>query len=62
MFVYTSGHGAHGFTLDPGIGEFLLSHENIATPFRAKTISVNEAYEPRWDPTMGYRKDPWDHH
>lgn len=52
MFVYTSGHGAHGFTLDPSIGEFLLSHENISTPFSATTYSVNEAYEPRWDPQM----------
>jgi len=52
MFVYTSGNGAHGFTLDPSIGEFLLSHENITTPFKAGTISVNEAYEPQWDPTM----------
>lgn len=52
MFVYTTGHGAHGFTLDPGIGEFLLSHENITTPFSATTYSVNEAYEPRWDPRM----------
>jgi len=52
MFVYTTGHGAHGFTLDPGIGEFLLSHESITTPFSAGTYSVNEAYEPRWDPVV----------
>ena len=32
MMVYSSGHGVHGFTLDPTIGEFLLSHENISTP------------------------------
>ncbi|MCP4572036.1 MAG: class 1 fructose-bisphosphatase [bacterium] len=48
MFVYTAGHGVHGFTMDPGIGEFLLSHENIRTPFSACMYSVNEAYEPRW--------------
>jgi fructose-1,6-bisphosphatase I len=48
MMVYTTGHGVHGFTLDPGIGEFLLSHENIETPFEAGLYSVNEAYEPRW--------------
>ena len=48
MFVYTAGHGVHGFTMDPGIGEFLLSHENIRTPFGAGIYSVNEAYEPRW--------------
>ena len=48
MFVYTAGHGVHGFTLDPSIGEFLLSHENITTPFNGKIYSVNEAYEPKW--------------
>jgi len=48
MFVYSSGHGVHGFTLDPGIGEFLLSHENIATPFSGQVYSVNEAYESAW--------------
>jgi fructose-1,6-bisphosphatase I len=52
MFVYTAGHGVHGFTLDPSIGEFLLSHENIQTPFRSKIYSVNEAYEPRWSETI----------
>jgi fructose-1,6-bisphosphatase I len=52
MFVYTAGHGVHGFTLDPSIGEFLLSHENIKTPFSGKIYSVNEAYEPRWTPKV----------
>lgn len=48
MFVYTTGHGVHGFTLDPSIGEFLLSHEDIKTPFEAEIYSVNESYEPFW--------------
>jgi fructose-1,6-bisphosphatase I len=52
MFVYTAGHGVHGFTLDPSIGEFLLSHENIRTPFEGKIYSVNEAYEPKWSPEV----------
>jgi fructose-1,6-bisphosphatase I len=52
MFVYTTGQGVHGFTLDPSIGEFLLSHENIRIPFEAKIYSVNEAYEPRWSPEI----------
>ena len=34
MFVYSTGHGVHGFTLDPTVGEFLLSHENIRIPQR----------------------------
>ena len=36
MLVYTTGQGAHGFTLDPSIGEFLLSHPNIRIPERAR--------------------------
>lgn len=52
MFVYSAGHGVHGFTLDPSIGEFLLSHENIQTPFKSTIYSVNEAYEPKWSPQM----------
>ena len=32
MFVYTTGQGVHGFTLDPSYGEFVLSHSNIQIP------------------------------
>jgi fructose-1,6-bisphosphatase I len=39
----------HGFTLDPSIGEFLLSHPNIRTPVRGRYLSVNNAYEQAWD-------------
>ena len=52
MFVYTAGHGVHGFTLDPCIGEFLLSHQNIKIPFEAGIYSVNEGNEPRWTQQM----------
>ncbi len=48
MMVYTTGHGVHGFTYDPSIGEFLLSHEDIRIPGKCKVLSLNEAYEPRW--------------
>ncbi len=49
MLVYTSGNGVHGFTLDPSIGEFLLSHRNIMIPVPpSPTYSINEAYYPRW--------------
>ena len=44
MMVYTSGHGVHGFTLDPAIGAFVLSHENIRMPWQGKYYSVNEGY------------------
>ena len=48
MLVYTTGDGVHGFTLDPGIGEFLLSHENIRIPKRGKIYSVNEGNYRYW--------------
>jgi fructose-1,6-bisphosphatase I len=49
MMVYTTGQGAHGFTLDPSIGEFLLSHPNIRTPDAGRYLSVNDSYEQLWD-------------
>lgn len=48
MFVYTTGDGVHGFTYDPGIGEFLLSHENIRIPRRGKIYSINGGNSGRW--------------
>ncbi|PIE90500.1 MAG: class 1 fructose-bisphosphatase [Acidobacteria bacterium] len=41
MMVYTTGHGVNGFTLDPSIGEFLLSHPNMTIPESGKTYSAN---------------------
>ena len=49
MLVYTTGQGVHGFTLDPQLGEFLLSHPNIRIPEEGRYLSVNDAYEPLWD-------------
>ncbi len=48
MLVYTTGQGAHGFTLDPSIGEFLLSHPNIRIPDHGRYLSVNDSYAPLW--------------
>ena len=45
VMVYTVGQGVHGFTLDPNIGAFVLSHENIRMPAQGKYYSVNEAYQ-----------------
>lgn len=50
MMVYTTGHGVNGFTLDPSLGEFLLSHENIRIPKRGKIYSINEGNIHQWDP------------
>lgn len=52
MFVYTTGDGVHGFTLDPSIGEFLLSHENIKIPERGKIYSINEGNSSYWNESM----------
>jgi len=62
MLVYTTGKGVHGFTLDPSVGEFLLSHPDIRIPERGKIYSVNEGYWGYWDdPTrnaVSYFKNP----
>jgi len=42
MLVYTTGHGVNGFTLEPSIGEFCLSHPDIKTPDDGKMYSINE--------------------
>jgi fructose-1,6-bisphosphatase I len=52
MLVYTTGQGAHGFTLDPSIGEFLLSHPNIRIPADGRYLSVNDSYEQHWNPQV----------
>jgi fructose-1,6-bisphosphatase I len=49
MLVYTTGQGAHGFTLDPSLGEFLLSHPNIRIPDTSRYLSVNDSYQDLWD-------------
>lgn len=49
ILVYTNGDGVHGFTLDPLVGEFFLSHENIRLPTRGSTYSVNEGNSLVWD-------------
>ena len=42
MLVYTSGHGVNGFTLNPAIGSFYLSHPNMRFPEKGKIYSINE--------------------
>lgn len=52
MMVLTTGDGVNGFTLDPQIGEFVLTHPKITIPARGKIYSFNEANEPAWDPVL----------
>jgi fructose-1,6-bisphosphatase I len=54
MLVYTAGQGVHGFTLEPGIGEYLLSHDQIHIPARGKIYGVNEGNYHKW--TTGTKK------
>lgn len=44
VLVYSAGNGVHGFTLDPGVGSFILTHENLRMPEQGAYYSVNEAY------------------
>eukprot|EP00300_Choanocystis_sp_HF-7_P040280 c6744_g1_i1.p2 GENE.c6744_g1_i1~~c6744_g1_i1.p2 ORF type:complete len:354 (+),score=82.62 c6744_g1_i1:32-1063(+) len=54
IFVLTlgKGTGVHGFTLDPTIGEFVLSHENVRFPAAIKNYSVNEGNSVNWSQGM----------
>ena len=49
MLVYTTGQGVHGFTLDPSVGEFLLSHPNLRMKEQGKIYSINEGNHFYWD-------------
>ncbi|RQD59351.1 MAG: class 1 fructose-bisphosphatase [Desulfonatronovibrio sp. MSAO_Bac4] len=49
MMVYTTGNGVHGFTLDPSVGEFLLSHPDMKIPETGKVYSINEGNHDYWD-------------
>lgn len=52
MLVYTTGRGVNGFTLDPSIGEFCLSHRNLKTPETGRLYSINEGNLNRCDPGL----------
>ncbi len=52
ILVYSAGHGVHGFTLDPSIGEFILSHEDIRIPYKGKIYSINEGNYKYWHPGL----------
>jgi fructose-1,6-bisphosphatase I len=49
MLIYTTGKGVNGFTLDPSIGEFCLSHPNIKIPQKGSIYSINQSAYPSFD-------------
>ncbi|GBE18272.1 fructose-1,6-bisphosphatase class 1 [archaeon BMS3Abin16] len=49
MLVYSTGRGVNGFTLDPSVGMFLLSHPNIRIPEKGGIYSINEGNYTMWD-------------
>jgi fructose-1,6-bisphosphatase I len=55
MLVFTTGKGVYGFTLDPNVGEYQLSHPGIKMPSRGKVYAVNEGNYEKWpDGTKRY--------
>ncbi len=52
MLVYTTGNGVNGFTLDPSIGEFLLSHQGMKVPETCNIYSLNEGNYRRFEPGL----------
>ena len=52
MLVYSTGRGVNGFTLDPSVGEFLLSHPNIRIPEPPQYFSLNQGNEKYWSQGM----------
>jgi fructose-1,6-bisphosphatase I len=49
ILMYTTGNGVNGFTLDPSLGEFCLSHPNIKMPLTGTHYSVNQGYYLQFD-------------
>lgn len=52
VFVYSCGQGVHEFTLDPSIGEFVLTNPAITLPNKGTTYSINEGNSSKWDPKI----------
>ncbi len=57
VMVYSVGNGVHGFTLEPSVGAFLLSHEDIRMPRQGRYYSVNEAYRDNFAPAYNFFLD-----
>jgi len=55
MMVLSTGNGVNGFLLDPSLGEFILTHENIRIPSQGDIYSINEGNAATWDaPTLAF--------
>ena len=52
MMVYATRHSVNGFTLEPSIGEFCLSHPNIKCPENGKIYSINQGNWNKYDPSL----------
>lgn len=52
MLVYTTGNGVNGFTYEPSLGEFFLSHPDIKAPEDGTIYSINEGLENMWDESI----------
>ncbi|MCX7891361.1 MAG: class 1 fructose-bisphosphatase [Burkholderiales bacterium] len=52
MLVLTLGNGVHGFTLDRGFGEFILTHENMRIPVDTREFAINTSNERFWEPPV----------
>ena len=52
MLVYTTGNGVNGFTLEPSLGEFVLSHAGMTTPKSGKIYSINEGSWKHFEPEV----------
>ena len=50
ILVYSAGNGVHGFTLEPSVGAYILSHPFMRMPEQGKYYSVNEAYRDSFPP------------
>jgi len=52
MLVMTTGNGVNGFTLDPGLGEFILTHPRMSITDGGSRLCVNMTHAPRWEPSI----------
>ncbi|MDV3220612.1 class 1 fructose-bisphosphatase [Intrasporangium sp.] len=52
MLVLTVGRGVHGFTLDPGLGEFILTHQDLQVPATTREFAINTSNRRFWEPAV----------